>query len=168
MCRGIGSVTVGSAARCSQQSFPFIITNGLNVYMCRAAKFTDTHSTSFFNYTPEEANLMDPQMRIFHECSWDALEDAGYNPYKYEGAIGVYAGASINPYYAPTIGQNNHEKWMDDWQSHIYSTQDYLCSRVSYKLNLRGPSVNISTACSSSLVAIDTACRDLLSDRCDQ
>lgn len=128
---------------------------------------SEMFEASFFNYTPEEADLMDPQMRVFHECSWEALEDAGYNPYKYEGAIGVYGGASPNPFYAPKLGQDNPEKWMDQWQSHIYSTHDFLCSRVSYKLNLRGPSVNVATACSTSLVAIDAACRDLLDGRCD-
>ncbi|MCE7996677.1 MAG: amino acid adenylation domain-containing protein [Roseivirga sp.] len=127
----------------------------------------DMFEASFFNYTPDEANLMDPQMRIFHECSWEALEDAGYDPFQYEGAIGLYGGASVNPFYTPAIGQDNHETWMENWQSHIYSTHDYLCSRVSYKLNLRGPSVNIATACSTSLVAIDAACRDLQDDRCD-
>lgn len=128
---------------------------------------SEMFEASFFNYTPEEADLMDPQMRVFHECSWEALEDAGYNPYKYEGAIGVYGGASPNPFYAPRLGQDNPEEWMDQWQSHIYSTHDFLCSRVSYKLNLRGPSVNVATACSTSLVAIDAACRDLLDGRCD-
>lgn len=122
---------------------------------------------SFFNYTPEEAERMDPQLRVFHECSWEALEDAGYNPFEYSGDIGLYAGASQNPYYTPQPEEDNPDGWLDDWESHIYSTQDYLCTRVSYKLNLTGPSVNIATACSTSLVAIDAACRDLQDGRCD-
>ncbi len=127
----------------------------------------DLFDASFFNYTPEEANLMDPQMRIFHECTWEALEDAGYDPYKYEGAIGLYAGASLNPYYNPNISVNHRENWMDQWQEYIYSTKDFLCPWVSYKLNLRGPSINISTACSTSLVALDIACNDLRNGKCD-
>lgn len=126
----------------------------------------DLFDAAFFSYTPEEANLMDPQMRIFHECTWEALEDAGYDPYQYEGAIGLYAGASLNPYYSPNVLVNHRENWMDEWQEYIYSTKDFLCPRVSYKLNLRGPSVNISTACSTSLVALDIACNDLRNGKC--
>lgn len=122
--------------------------------------------STFFNFTPEEAMKMDPQMRIFLECCWEALEDSGYAPLSYEGEIGLYAGASYNPYYSPRVNQSNPENWMDQWLTYTFSTKDFLCPWVSYKLNLRGPSVNIFTACSTSLVAIDTARKDLLNGSC--
>lgn len=128
---------------------------------------TDLFEASFFNYTPEEAATMDPQMRMFHECCWLALENSGYNPFIYEGLIGLYGGASHNPLYNVAVNSDTQNNWMDQWQDYIYSTKDFLCPRISYKLNLKGPSINISTACSTSLVAVDIACNDLITEKCD-
>ncbi len=127
----------------------------------------DEFDASFFGYTPKEASMMDPQLRVFHECTWEALENAGYNPHDYEGLIGNYVGASANPTatLSPILksSQNDNERW-----THLlYSDKDFLSTRISYKLNLRGPSVTVDTACSTSLVAVDLAIQGLLTGKCD-
>jgi polyketide synthase PksJ len=126
---------------------------------------------AFFNYTPAEAEIMDPQVRIFHECCWEALEDAGYNPGTYEGNIGLYAGASPNPYWEilPLKSGNsgNAYPYTEQWNAVQFSDKDYLSTRIAYKLDLKGPCLTMQTACSTSLVAVDLACRGLLSRTCD-
>ena len=121
----------------------------------------------FFGYSPHEAEFMDPQTRILHECAWEALEDAGYNPYVYDGLIGHYVGASTNPtsYLHPFLrrGSDNH----DLWSNLLYSDKDFISTRVSHKLNLRGPSLTLDTACSTSLAALDVASQGLLTGKCD-
>lgn len=127
----------------------------------------DKFDAAFFNYLPFEANAMDPQIRLFHECTWESLEDAGYNPYTYTGSIGLYGGASTNPSFNTNFRDSYDESWLEKWEEITYADKDFMCPRVSYKLNLKGPSINISTACSTSLVAVDMACAELLSGRCD-
>ncbi|MCP5053644.1 MAG: amino acid adenylation domain-containing protein, partial [bacterium] len=133
---------------------------------------SDTFDSSFFGYTHSEAETMDPQLRIFHECVWEALEDAGYDPNAYPGEIGLFAGASQNLYrqMSPVIemirGGNTGNLYFQQWQASLYSDKDYLNSLISYKLNLRGPVVTIHTACSTSLVAIDMACESLTAGKC--
>ncbi|WP_367865337.1 amino acid adenylation domain-containing protein [Pedobacter sp. WC2423] len=127
----------------------------------------DLFDAGFFDYLPSEALSMDPQMRVFHECTWEALEDAGYNPYLFEGAIGLYAGATPNPNYNIAVPERDAHNWINKWEEFTYADKDFLCSRVSYRLNLKGPSINVSTACSTSLVAIDLACSELLANKCD-
>ena len=123
---------------------------------------------SFFGFNPREAEIMDPQHRVFLECAWEALENAGYDPESYEGLIGVYAGMSMNTYLLFNLLSNRHViASVHSDQLAIGNGRDYLPTRVSYKLNLRGPSVNIQTACSTSLVAVHLACQGLLSYECD-
>ena len=123
---------------------------------------------SFFGYTAREAELMDPQHRLFLECTWEALEHAGYDPARYEGLIGVYGGSVMNTYLL-----NNLLSHPGLVESHpglpvvLGNDKDYLTTRVSYKLNLRGPSIGVQTACSTSLVAVHLACQSLLQGECD-
>lgn len=124
----------------------------------------DYFDAHFFDYSPQDAADMDPQSRIFHECAWEALEDAGYNPGEYDGLIGVYAGSSINtewmkPFFTP--GNDSRRDTM------ILKLNEYLSPSISYKLNLKGPSITVSTACSTSLVAVHLACRGLLNGECN-
>jgi len=121
---------------------------------------------SFFGYTPAEAELMDPQIRILHECVWDTLEDAGYNPEDTGSVIGLYAGATINPIWLAGTLMLEEDNISQKWQAQQLADKDYLCSRIAYKLNLSGPIISINTACSTSLVAIDLACQGLLDGRC--
>ena len=124
----------------------------------------------FFNMTPREAELMDPQHRVFLECAWEALENAGYNPEAYEGLAGVFAGANLNSYLLNNVLSHHPVTSMlggDTSNLRLAADKDFLTTRVSYKLNLRGPSVNVQTACSTSLMAVCLACQNLLSYQCD-
>jgi acyl transferase domain-containing protein/acyl carrier protein len=120
----------------------------------------------FFGYRPDEARLMDPQIRIFHECCWNALEDAGYNVEKFKGRIGLFASGSQNLNWEIYAKMLNANLMMDDYNVDILSKISYLTTLISYKLNLRGPSEFIQTACSSSLVAVHRACSSLLMGEC--
>jgi acyl transferase domain-containing protein len=120
---------------------------------------------SFFNFTPNEAEITDPQLRMFMECSWHALEDAGYDASRYDGAIGVYAGNSVNHYWIARTMFSPKYALLGAFKSELLTT--HFSTRVSYHLNLKGPSMTIQTACSTSLVTIHTACIALLSSECD-
>ncbi|MEW6734449.1 MAG: beta-ketoacyl synthase N-terminal-like domain-containing protein, partial [Acidobacteriota bacterium] len=123
---------------------------------------------SFFNFSPREAEIMDPQHRLFLEAAWEALETAGYNSDTYPGRIGVYAGAGMNTYLLFNLYSNpQFVRSVGDFQTMIGNDKDFLPTRVSYKLNLRGPSINVQTACSTSLVAICLACQSLLNYQSD-
>ena len=121
----------------------------------------------FFGYTAREARIMDPQHRLFLETAWEALEDAGYDVARCPGSVGVFAGAGANR-YVPRIYAD--QRLMDSvglTQVLVGNELGYLTSRVSYKLDLTGPSVAVRTACSTALVALDAACRSLLDGACD-
>ncbi|WNG36170.1 SDR family oxidoreductase [Archangium violaceum] len=122
----------------------------------------------FFGFTPREAELMDPQHRVFLESAWEALEHAGYAPDRYEGAIGVFAGASTNTYLIYNLVPNADQLGaLDQVQIDVGNGGDFLSTRVAYKLDLRGPSYSILSACSTSLVATHVACQSLLNQECD-
>jgi acyl transferase domain-containing protein len=122
---------------------------------------------SFFGFNPREAEALDPQQRLFLECSWEALEDAGYDPETYEGHIGVYAGSSVSSYLTNIYSHPDIVSTLGDFQVTLGNDKDNLTTNVSYKLNLKGPSMAIQTACSTSLVAVCEACQSLLSYQCD-
>jgi acyl transferase domain-containing protein/acyl carrier protein len=128
----------------------------------------DLFDASFFGFTPREAEIMDPQQRLFLECAWEALESAGYDPEQYGGSIGVYAGAGMNGYLIESLVANPElMASVTPFQVMILAEKDFLTTRVSYKMNLKGPAVTVQTACSTSLVAIHQACQSLLSYQCD-
>ncbi|MEH2262934.1 type I polyketide synthase [Nostoc sp.] len=118
----------------------------------------------FFGCSPREAEVMDPQNRLFMECAWSALENAGYDPETYKGLIGVYAGVSTNSYFFHNIYQNVN---LINISTNYTLNKDFLTTNISYKLNLKGPSVGIQTYCSTSLVAVHLACKSLLDEECD-
>jgi acyl transferase domain-containing protein len=123
---------------------------------------------SFFGFSAREAEIIDPQHRLFLECAWEALEDAGYDPATCPGSIGVFAGAGMNSYGVGNLLTNPEiMESVGAYQIMVGNDKDFLCSRVSYKLNLRGPSVGLQTACSTSLVAVQMAFESLLRDECD-
>jgi acyl transferase domain-containing protein/acyl carrier protein/uncharacterized coiled-coil protein SlyX len=127
----------------------------------------DQFDASFFDFSPREVELMDPQHRVFLECAWEALESAGYDPENCEYPIGVYAGANMNTYLLNLYSNVDLTESMGNVHLLVGNDKDYLATRVSYKMNLRGPSVTVQTACSTSLVAVHLACRALLSGECD-
>jgi amino acid adenylation domain-containing protein len=122
---------------------------------------------NFFGYSPREAEILDPQQRWFLESAWTALEDAGYDPQQYSGAIGVFAGAAANSYMLNLYSDANIWQQVSRYQLMIANDKDFLTTRTSYKLNLSGPSVTVQTACSSSLVAVHLACQSLLTGESD-
>ncbi len=123
---------------------------------------------AFFGMNPREAAMMDPQHRVFLECAWEALENAGCNPDTFDGLIGVFAGASMNTYLLTNL-MTNRDLIADYgmFSALIMNDGDFVPTRVSYKFNLRGPSLNVQTACSTSLVAVALAAQNLLGYRCD-
>jgi phthiocerol/phenolphthiocerol synthesis type-I polyketide synthase E len=137
-----------------------------------AASGAVRHSTffdaAFFGMTPREAELTDPQNRVFIECAWEALEDAGYDPALFPGSIGVFAGKSMSEYLlfalarAPQVLQG-----VNLFQFFLGNDKDFLATQVAYKLDLRGPCLTVQTACSTSLAAVHLACQSLLSGESD-
>ncbi|XYH99049.1 SDR family oxidoreductase [Sorangium sp. So ce1128] len=139
----------------------------------------DRFDAEFFGLTAREADLMDPQHRLFLECAWEAFEVAGYDPVTHEGPVGVYAGAAMNTYFINNILPSRGDVDANDdlsamtldsmggFQLMVAGDKDYLPTRISYKLNLTGPSINVQTACSTGLVAIHMACQAILAGECD-
>jgi amino acid adenylation domain-containing protein len=134
----------------------------------------DLFDAGFFGIYPKEAELMDPQHRIFLECAWEVLERAGYDPAHTRDAVGVFAGCSMNTYFMHNLAGNREflEDFTGSYQTGSYTTmlgndKDFLPTRISYKLNLRGPSIAVQSACSTSLVAVSQACQSLLTYGCD-
>jgi acyl transferase domain-containing protein/acyl carrier protein len=127
----------------------------------------DHFDASLFGYAPREAEVMDPQHRIFLECAWEVLERAGYNPHNYPGLIGVFAGANLSTYLLKLYSDSRVKNSVNHLQALIGNDKDSLTTTVSYKLNLRGPSVAVQTFCSTSLVAVHMACQSLRQGECD-
>jgi acyl transferase domain-containing protein/acyl carrier protein len=121
----------------------------------------------FFGYTSREAQVLDPQQRLFLEVAWEALERAGYDSERYRKAIGVFGG--VSPSHWPLALWSNPELMaaVSGYQIMLSTDKDFLASRVAYKLDLRGPAVAVQTACSTSLVAVHMACQSLLAGECD-
>ncbi|MEN8444208.1 MAG: beta-ketoacyl synthase N-terminal-like domain-containing protein, partial [Cyanobacteria bacterium J06555_13] len=122
---------------------------------------------AFFGFSPREAEILDPQQRLFLETAVEALETAGYDADRYPGSIGVYGGAGMNGYLLNLYSDAGVRDRVTPYELFISNDKDFLTTRVSYKLNLKGPSVDVQTACSSSLVAVHMACQSLLSGECD-
>ncbi len=127
----------------------------------------DCFDDLFFGVNPREAELMDPQHRVLLECAWEALESAGYDPQDIAGRTGVYAGATLSTYLLFHLIGNPLAAGADPLQVVLGNASDALATRISYKLDLRGPSHSVQCACSTSLVAVHTACQALLHEECD-
>ncbi|WP_414686774.1 type I polyketide synthase [Mycobacterium sp.] len=145
-------------------------------YIKRAALLygIDEFDADFFGFTPQSARMMDPQHRLFLQCAWHALEDAGYDPAQIEASVGVYGTSSASGYllhnlmshrdsYA-IIGQGATFEMVD---LSLQNDKDHLATRVAHQFNLRGPALSVQTACSSSLVALHLACQSILNGECD-
>ena len=122
---------------------------------------------AFFGYSPNEAAVMDPQMRIFHQCAWNALEDAACCPDTYEGLIGLYAGATASFGWIAAVQLSGRADAIGQYAAAQLMNKDFLSLRLSYKLNLKGPAVAVQSTCSTSLLAIHLACQALLNGECD-
>ncbi|MDD1059816.1 acyltransferase domain-containing protein [Streptomyces cocklensis] len=128
----------------------------------------DLFDGSFFGYSHREAELLDPQHRVFLECAWHALESAGVDPAGFEGRIGVFAGAGLNTYLLFNL--MNNQRVVESagmYQVALASDKDFLATRAAYKLGLTGPAVTVQSACSTSLTAVHLACQSLANGECD-
>jgi phthiocerol/phenolphthiocerol synthesis type-I polyketide synthase E len=138
------------------------------VPMAYVIEDSDKFDAAFFGYSPREAELMDPQHRVLLECAWAAAEDAGLDLDRSGATCGVFAGAGHNTYLRANVAAYAEiAALMGDKQVLIGNRADFLCSRISYKLGLEGPSMTVQTACSTSLVAVVQACQALLAYHCD-
>jgi acyl transferase domain-containing protein len=122
----------------------------------------------FFHLTPREAEVLDPQKRLLLECAWQAIEHAGFDPARPPGPVGLFAGVSSSTYLFNNLLANPAAAAAAGYdQLALGSEKDFLTTLISYKLDLRGPSVTVQTACSTSLVAVHLACQSLLGYQCD-
>jgi amino acid adenylation domain-containing protein/non-ribosomal peptide synthase protein (TIGR01720 family) len=134
----------------------------------------DQFDSAFFGFNPREAEMIDPQQRVFLESAWEALEDAGYSTPQ-AGQVAVFAGVGMSFYLFNLLSsaaffQTNgglRDTVIDTTQIVIGNDKDFLATRVSYKLNLKGPSVVVQSACSTSLLAVHLACQSILNGECD-
>jgi phthiocerol/phenolphthiocerol synthesis type-I polyketide synthase E len=166
---GVESISFFSAQELESEGIePSLLNNPSYVKASSILSDIELFDASFFDFNPRKAEIMDPQHRLFLECAWDVLENAGYDSENYEGVIGVYAGVGMNTYLLNNLYPNrNLLESLGDFQVMIGNDKDFLTTCVSYKLNLKGPSINVQTACSTSLVAVHLACQSLLNGECD-
>ena len=129
----------------------------------------DCFDAGFFGIGARDAAIMDPQHRLFLECSWEALESAGYVPEKFGGSIGVFVGCGANTYLFNNLLSDKKLLEQVGWflLRHTSNDKDFLATGVSYRLDLHGPSISVQTACSTSLVAVHLAVQSLLLLECD-
>ena len=127
---------------------------------------SDLFDAGLFDLVPREAQILDPQQRLFLEQAWQALEHAGYGGERWRGEVGVFAGASENTYVHQILANPSLLAAVGRYSVSLANNPDYLSTRVSYKLNLQGPGLSVQTACSTSLVAVHLACRALLQGEC--
>ena len=169
LCAGVESVSFFSEQELEAAGVPAEIRSRPDHVRAGAVlDDVDLFDASFFTITGREAETMDPQHRLFLECAWEALEHAGYAADLHPGAVGLYAGVGLSTYLLfnlyPHYGASNT---VGSFQMLLGNDKDYLATRVSYKLNLNGPSLTVQTACSTSLVAVHLACQSLLNGECD-
>ncbi|UXA08636.1 acyltransferase domain-containing protein [Mycobacterium sp. SMC-2] len=134
----------------------------------------DEFDAEFFGFPPQLARMLDPQHRLFLQCAWHAFEDAGCDPARFDGSIGVYGTSSPSGYLLHNLSSHRAQDAFtgtglnfEQFNLFLQNDKDFLATRVSHQFDLRGPSITVQTACSSSLVAVHLACQSLLSGECD-
>src|SRR5215813_7790876 len=129
----------------------------------------DQFDADFFEYSPEEARLMDPQQRLLLEVAWETFEDAGEPVGRSARPIGVFTGLGgvVSSYLVDRLPFSADLPGTTGNLTHLGNDKDFPSTRISYKLNLTGPSINVQTACSTSLVAVHLACQAILAGECD-
>jgi acyl transferase domain-containing protein/acyl-CoA synthetase (AMP-forming)/AMP-acid ligase II/acyl carrier protein len=180
LCEGVESMQFFSDEELLQSGVdPRLLDNPDYVKVSSVLPDIEWFDARFFGITPRDAALMDPQQRVLLECAWETFEVAGYNPLAYRGSVGVYAGAGMNTYLLNNLyparsfqsSDNASEiltlDSMEGFRVMVANDKDYLPTRISYKLNLRGPSINVQTACSTTLVAVHMAAQAVRSGECD-
>ncbi|HSU14834.1 MAG TPA: amino acid adenylation domain-containing protein [Longimicrobium sp.] len=127
----------------------------------------DELDAGVFGMNPRDAEILNPQHRLFLECAWSALEHAGYDPGRVERPVGVFAGSGLNAYLERVAGRDDLVRAVGGMRIVLANDKDHLASGAAYRLNLRGPAVAVQTACSTSLVAVHVACQSLINGECD-
>ncbi len=128
----------------------------------------EAFDAQLFGYSRREAELMDPQQRLFLQGCWTALEDAAWDPARFPGPVGLFAGTNANTYLYNTLrARPDILEAAGELQTLIGADKDFLTTRVAYKLGLRGPAITVQTACSTGLVALHMAVQSLLAGECD-
>jgi acyl transferase domain-containing protein/surfactin synthase thioesterase subunit/acyl carrier protein len=170
LCEGVESITVLSDEE--------LIAAGVPAESLRDPSYVkatpllpdcDQFDAAFFEYSPQEARLTDPQQRVLLEAAWEAFEDAGYRPGDSAGPVGVYVatGGVVSSYLVNRLSFSSELPGYTGGVAHIGNDKDFPSTRISYKLNLTGPSINVQTACSSSMVAVHLACQAILAGECN-
>ena len=179
LAAGVESITFFTEAEVLAAGIdPALARNPNYVRAAPVLERVEQFDADFFGYTTREAELLDPQQRVLLECAWEAMEDAGYDLRRHPGAVGVFVSGVLNTYLLNYLwpsgayleGDASRVMTLSStggFQVMIANDKDYLPTRISYKLNLRGPSVNVQTACSSSLVAIHMAAQSVLAGECE-
>jgi acyl transferase domain-containing protein/thioesterase domain-containing protein/acyl carrier protein len=170
LCRGVESIRSFSAEELESVGVSKSVLRDPEYVRAGAPlSHLDAFDAGFFGINPREAAIMDPQQRFFLESAWEALEHAGYAPGIFPGSTGVFAGSGPNSYLIHNLLSDPElvEKEGIFLLRHTGNDKDVLATRLSYQMNLRGPSLNIQTACSTSLVAVHFACQSLLHFGCD-
>jgi len=169
VCGGVESISFFSEQELLAEGIdPALLNNPAYVKANGILEGIEFFDAAFFGFSPREAEIMDPQQRLFMECAAAAIEHAGYDTDRINRPVGVFAGAGINTYYMDNLAPHRELlQSVGDYQLMVSNQNDFITTRTSYKLNLKGPSVNIQTACSTSLVAVHMACQSLLNGECD-
>ncbi|RWO73210.1 MAG: alpha/beta fold hydrolase [Mesorhizobium sp.] len=170
LCQGVCSITSLSMQELEARGIPeSVLKHPDYVRVGAHLNDVDLFDPDFWNLSRREATLMDPQHRLFLECCWKALESAGYAPTQHEGRTGVFAGSSSPLYLRHHLkgGLSDPNNAPLAFLTELGNEKDYLASRVSYMLNLNGPSIAVQTSCSTGLVAIAVAAQSLVAGYCD-
>ena len=170
LCEGVESVTVLSDGELTAAGVPAeLLADSSYVKAAPLLPDFDLFDAAFFEYSPQEARLMDPHQRLLLEVAWEAFEDSGYRPGDSAGPVGVYVatGGVVSSYLVDRLSFCAELPGYTGSVAHIGNDKDFPSTRISYKLNLTGPSINVQTACSSSLVAVHLACQAILGGECN-
>lgn len=168
LCNGVESISLLKEEEMEVQGIdPELLNAPEYVKAAAVLDDIDLFDASFFGYSPREAEIMDPQQRFFLECAWEALENAGYDPEKQRRPVGVFAGSRTDTYLLQLASNPAVLRSSTPFDLGLGNDAGSLATRVSYKLNLKGPAYFVHTACSTSLVAVHLACQSLLLGECD-
>lgn len=170
LCNGVESITFFTDEQLAAAGTPAeTLKNPDFVKANPVLRNIEEFDAAFFGFKPREAEATDPQMRLFLECAWEALESGGYDPDRIKGPVAVYGGNSLSNYFILHVLPVLHQIGTPGsvFGTVSYNEKDALTTLVSYKLNLRGPSMAVQTFCSTSLVAIHLACQSLIRGEAD-
>ncbi len=169
LCRGVESISRFTDDELRESGIDESVFSRPNYVRARGIlQDADHFDASFFRFFPKEAEYLDPQHRLFLECAWEALESGGYCPDNFPGLIGAFAGVGMNTYLIPFLAATQGKiDTAEGYQVTIGNEKDFVTTKASYKLNLRGPSLDVQTACSTSLTAVFLACQSLVNFQSD-